>query len=111
MEIINMLQVVMTIIVMNYWMNMLMMAYTIIKNLKILINKEDDKGNDKKIKKLSQMATHNSELDSQIINPIAFPAWQEPCKRWQKPENLLVDKGYKGFLIKNSSQSKGISVW
>lgn len=49
MEIINMLQVVMMIIVMNYWMNMLMMAYTIIKNLKILINKEDDKGNDKKI--------------------------------------------------------------
>lgn len=57
------------------------------------------------------MATHNSELDSQIINPIAFPACQEPSKRWQKPENLLVDKGYKGFLIKNSSQSKGICVW
>lgn len=49
MEIINMLQVVMMIIVMNYWMNMLMMAYTIIKNLKIFINKEDDKGNEKKI--------------------------------------------------------------
>lgn len=48
MEIINMRQVVMMIIVMNYWMNMLMMAYTIIKNLKIFINKED-KGNEKKI--------------------------------------------------------------
>lgn len=49
MEIINMRQVVMMIIVMNYWMNMLMMAYTIIKNLKTFINKEDDKGNEKKI--------------------------------------------------------------